>query len=113
MAILLIDLILIEDAHGLSARHASTRAVVDRVAALVRARHRSQDVAIVAIAPGDEHRVAVLLPDGAGERWMTAGKCPCRALAMDPHLAEVGMVLGLHEVVADLVDELQIGLEHA
>src|ERR671926_176982 len=47
LAVLVVHLALVERAVGLAARDAAARAVVDRVAAALRARERTQDVAPV------------------------------------------------------------------
>jgi hypothetical protein len=42
---------------------------------------------------------------------MSRGKSPSSSLAVDPHIAELRMLLSLHEVVRDLVDKLQLTAE--
>src|SRR5262245_48377600 len=39
---------------------------------------------------------------------MAGWKCPSSSLAMDPYLAELGMILLLHQIVADLINQLQL-----
>src|SRR5262249_52106606 len=52
-----------------------------------------------------------VFPARPDERRMACGKRARGALSVHPHFAELGVLLGLHEVVADLVDQLQIFLE--
>src|SRR5439155_27197171 len=79
-AILLVDLLLIELADRLAARHATARAVVDGVGALHGARFGHEDVAVVAVRARDEDGMPRLGPHRSGERWMAARERARRAL---------------------------------
>src|SRR5688500_15574786 len=108
LAVLVVHLALRERAVGLAARDAPARAVVDREAAALRARERTQDVAPVLVAARYEHGVPPLLPDRALQERVARGEGARRALAVNPHVAELRVPLLLHEVVADLVDQLKL-----
>ena len=66
------------------------------------------------LAPRDDDPVPRLVPHRSRERRVPRGESARRALSVDPDVAEARRVvrLGLNEVVADLVDELEVLAEH-
>src|SRR5215467_3449512 len=53
-----------------------------------------------------------VLPHRSLEGRMTCRECPGCTLAMDPYLAEFGVTFFLHEIVADLINQLQFAAKH-
>src|SRR5689334_11777897 len=98
-AVLAVDHFLRELLLGRRPRHTPPGAVVDREAAVDRARRRAQDEAVVAVAAGDQDRVPGILPQRVVERRVPGGEGAGGALAVDPDLAVVGVPLALHQVV--------------
>jgi transposase len=68
----------------------------------------SERVTVVAVRSRDEDRVPSILPDRACEGGVTARKRAGCALAVHPDVTIGRVVLGLDQVVADLVDELEV-----
>src|SRR2546430_11285350 len=94
-----VDLGLLEHFFGGPARHPPARSVVDAVAAQVRMLRCPKNETGIPVATRDQDRmtglrVVVVTRKGAG-----------RPLAVDVDVPEFGMVLALHEVVADLIDQ--------
>src|SRR5262249_34129249 len=52
------------------------------------------------------------LPDCAFQSWMAGRKRPGCPLTMYPHLAELGMIPALNQIVADLIDQLQLAAKY-
>ncbi len=55
--------------------------------------------------------MSAVRPGAARKRRMPGRQRPRRAFAMHPHPAEIVVKLALHEIVADLIDQREIGCE--
>src|SRR5947207_15682864 len=106
--VLVVNRALRERAHSFAAREPPTRAVIDGVAAARCAGQRAQNVAPIFATSGDEDGVARRGPKSSLQGRMPGGKSARRTLAMHPHVAYLRVLLVLHEVVADLVEQLKL-----
>src|ERR1043165_6938031 len=52
-----------------------------------------------------------VFPERSFQRWMPGRKSARRALAMHPHFAKIRVPFFLHKVVADLVNQLKLGIK--
>src|SRR6202022_2999005 len=81
--------------------------MVDRIRASLRAVQRAQDKTSVEIAAGDQHRVTRPFPHRGSECRMPGWESSRRTFTVHPDGAEFRVLLELHEVMADLVDEVE------
>src|SRR5205085_9201913 len=110
-SVLVINRALRERPHSFAARQTPARTVIDRITTTRRTRERPQDVTPIFIAAGDQDRMTGRLPESALQGKVSGRKRARRALAMHPHVAQLRVLFVLHEVVADLIDQLKVCAE--